>query len=40
LAQAMEDTLDAHCVSPPRESWEPFKSDLVTERYLKLLFGE
>lgn len=39
LARAMENTLDDGGAHPPRESWEPFQSDLVTERYMDLLFG-
>lgn len=39
LTQAIEEALDHHNARPPGESWEPFQSDLVTDRYIKLLFG-
>ena len=39
LAAAMEETLE-NCTLPPPESWRPYESEFVVDRYLKLLLEE
>jgi glycosyltransferase involved in cell wall biosynthesis len=39
LAEAIEASLDNPSVRPPSESWQPYQSDFVVDRYLSLLLG-
>ena len=39
LADAIEASLDTRSTQPPSESWQPYESDFVVDRYLSLLLG-
>lgn len=40
MAQAIESTLVSRPPVPPRESWVPFESGVVTDQYIQALFGD
>jgi glycosyltransferase involved in cell wall biosynthesis len=39
LADAMELSLESPAIQPPEESWHPYDSSFVVDRYLQLLLG-